>query len=76
MGAACVLIGEAFLSSEGMDYEQGYLLLLVYTVLVFFFSFSMAYQMNSFMHYSGRKNTTTIRLFIHIMYISHDENRD
>jgi hypothetical protein len=37
MGAAYVLIGEAFLSSEGMDYEQGYLLLLVYAVLVFFF---------------------------------------
>jgi hypothetical protein len=26
--------------------------------------------------YSGRKNMWTIRLFIHIVHISHDENRD
>jgi hypothetical protein len=51
MGVAYTLTGEAFLPSEGMDYEQRYLFLLAYTAWVFISSFYMAYQTNTCMYY-------------------------
>jgi phospholipid-translocating ATPase len=52
MGVAYFLTGEAFLTSAGIDYGQGYLSLLVYTALVFICAFYMAYQTNTFTYYS------------------------
>jgi phospholipid-translocating ATPase len=52
MGVAYLLTGEAFLSTAGLDYGQGYLALLVYTAMVFECAFYMAYQTNTFTYYS------------------------